>query len=122
MTQPEAEKHVLIVEDDPAIARALELRLSARGYAVKTAFDAVSAATVARRFTPDVALLDISMPGGDGFLVAERLQAMNANMPFIFITANSWPELRERAEAIGATGFFEKPFVAEELMQAIEAA
>ena len=115
-------KRVLVVEDDQSIAKALALRLKSIGCQANIANDAVTAATVARRCNPDVAVLDISMPGGDGFVVAERLRRQNDNLPIVFITANAQPELRERAMEMGATAFFSKPYVADELMNAIVAA
>jgi len=113
---------VLLVEDDRSIARALNLRLERNGYEVANAFDASTAATRARQCQPDVAILDISMPGGDGFMVAERLRSIRADLPMIFITANSQPEYRERAKRMGARAFFEKPFEASELLAAVAAA
>jgi two-component system KDP operon response regulator KdpE len=67
-------KKVLIVEDDKRIIAALNIRLRARGYDVCAAYDATLAMTQAIANLPDVALLDISLPGGDGFVVAERLR------------------------------------------------
>lgn len=113
-------KNVLLVEDDVDIANVIKMRLENNGYHVKTAFDAVTAATVARRFKPDVVLLDITMPGGDGFLVADRLRANQADTPFIFLTASDREDYRTRAEEIGAAAYLKKPFISEELMSTIE--
>ncbi len=117
-------KKILIVEDDKRIIAALNIRLRAKGYDVCAAYDATLAMTTAIANEPDLALLDISMPGGDGFLVAERLRnnATTANIPLIFITAMKQPELMEKAKAIGAAAFFEKPFESDDLVMAIEAA
>lgn len=113
---------VLIVEDDKAIAKTLELRLRAEGFAVDTAYDAATAAMVARRCSPDVAVLDISMPGGDGFLVAERLRAIFADVGIVFLTANSHPEMRARALSYEPRAFLNKPYSSEELVAAVAAA
>lgn len=117
-------KKVLIIEDDKSISLALGIRLKAMGYAVEAAADAVSAISQARKAEPDVVLLDIGLPGGDGFLVAERLQQLNqtAVTPIIFITASKQSGLRERAMELGAVRFLEKPFDATELADAIETA
>ncbi len=115
-------KTVLLVEDDKDIARALRLRISSHGYAVAVAHDAATALMVARKTNPDLIVLDISMPGGDGFVVAERMEAAFGRLPTIFITANSHPDLRAKALGIGAIGFFEKPLKADELIAAISAA
>ncbi len=100
------------------------MRLKAIGYTVHIARDAISAVAHARKTNPDVILLDISLPGGDGFLVAERLSKMisSAATPIIFITASKRVDLRERAMKLGAVGFLEKPFDATTLADAIESA
>ena len=117
-------KTVLLVEDDKKVALALGIRLKAMGYAVVTASDAVSAVSQARKSEPDVVLLDINLPGGDGFLVAQRLQQLvqTAASPIIFITASKRSELKRKAKELGAVRFLEKPFDATLLADAIETA
>ena len=117
-------KKILIVEDDKRIIAALNVRLRARGYDVCAAYDATLAMTQAMAHEPDLALLDISMPGGDGFIVAERLRAAapTAHIPIIFITALSQPELRERAKEMGAFAFLQKPIEDDELVAKIDEA
>ncbi len=117
-------KKIMIVEDDPDICRALSFRLSASGFEIVTASDAILAMTVAQRERPDLAILDINMPGGDGFKVATRMQD-NANLgaiPVIFITASKRPEHIQEAERIGAIGYFEKPFDSNLILQYINTA
>jgi two-component system OmpR family response regulator len=71
--------------------------------------------------TPDLILLDIMMPVGMGFSVAERLRDLGlAEIPIIFITASKRAGLRKTAQQLGAAGFFEKPYDAEELLAAIK--
>lgn len=115
-------KKVLLVEDDRKITLAVGVRLKAMGYELATASDAVSAVAQARKFAPDVVLLDINLPGGDGFVVAERLHSLmqTSATPIIFITASKQPGLETRAQAVGATAFLEKPFDATQLADAIE--
>ena len=118
-------KKILIVEDDKHIIAALNVRLRAEGYDVCAAYDATLAMTQAVAHEPDLALLDISMPGGDGFLVAERLRAAapTAHIPIIFITALSQSaELRKKAEGVGAFALIEKPFRDQDLVAKIDAA
>jgi len=112
---------LLLVEDDKAIARALKLRFAGHGFEVLVAYDASTAMTVARQGKPDLVVMDISMPGGDGFVVAERLEAAFGPIPTIFITANSHPSLHEKAMAQGASGFFQKPLDTQRLVAAAEA-
>ena len=115
-------KTVLLIEDDKKITLAIGIRLKAMGYDVASAADAVSAIAQARKSKPDVILLDINLPGGDGFLVAERLQSLlqTSATPIIFITASKQSGLKERATELGAVAFLEKPFDATELADAIE--
>jgi DNA-binding response OmpR family regulator len=115
---------ILILEDDRNIVRALTIRLKAKGYEVVAVYDAVMAGSLAMKQQPDLVLLDISLPGGDGFMVAERLQnsTVTAGVPMIFLTASKKPALRERAMALGAVAFFEKPYEAEDLLAAIHSA
>ncbi|MFK7978132.1 MAG: response regulator transcription factor [Halioglobus sp.] len=115
-------KKVLMVEDDHKLTIAMGIRLKAMGYDVSTAGDAVSAVAAARKYEPDMVLIDINLPGGDGFMVAERLQMLvqTAMIPFIFITASKEPGLKEKAIEMGAVAFLEKPFDASDLVDAIE--
>ncbi len=124
MGEDRAQVRVLIVEDDETIARALAARLTHEGYAVSVARDAVTAASAARKTPPDVALLDITMPAGDGFDVARRIDRMapGGAVPKIFITASKEPGLRKKAVEAGASAFVEKPFTADVLLAAIEEA
>src|ERR1700687_4449312 len=114
-------KKVLLVDDDNTILLGTGVRLKAVGYTVFTAKDAVSAVSAVRKNEPDVIVLDISLPAGDGFLVADRLQTLvgAAATPIIFITASENPALRERAMKLGAVGFLKKPFDATALADAI---
>ena len=101
---------------------ALSLRLSSMGYSVCSAADAVYAMNAALRCKPEVVLLDINLPGGDGFIVADRLRssAELAGTPIVFITASKDPEMKERAERYPSSRFIEKPFQAMQLTDAIE--
>jgi CheY-like chemotaxis protein len=115
-------KHtILVVEDEPRIVEVLTVRLRAAGYRVITAADAVLAGMLALKHRPDLVLLDISMPGGNGLMVAERLQngGTTAGIPIIVLTASRQPGLRANALALGAVAFFEKPYDAHQLLAAI---
>lgn len=117
-------KKVLLVDDDNIILLHTGVRLKSMGYTVFTAKDAINAVAAVRKNEPDVVVLDISLPAGDGFVVAERLQNLSgsAATPIIFITASDNPALRERAMKLGAVGFLKKPFDATSLADAIEMA
>ena len=121
-TLPGAKK-ILIVEDDSRIAKALAVRLHSAGFETATAYDALTAVSTGVKIQPDLMLLDISMPAGDGFMVAERLQSLlPTRTPVIFLTASKQASLREKASALGAAGYFEKPFDAETLLTSIRQA
>jgi len=114
---------ILVIEDD-AVARAdLEARLAANGYIVARAADAASALTVVNRERPDLILLDLGLPGGDGFLVLERLRkiAALAVIPVLVITGRSDAETRKRVEALGVAPLLAKPVETEVLLAAIRA-
>jgi DNA-binding response OmpR family regulator len=116
-------KQILIIEDDQKIAMALAVRLKAAGYEATTTYDALTGLNAAVRNPPALVLLDISMPAGNGFSVAERIQALIPTpTPIIFITASKQPGFKEKAKKLGAAGYFEKPFEAEELFGAIRQA
>ena len=116
-------KLVLIVEDDFKIAKALALRLNAAGYNTALAQDGLSGVQCAAANLPDLVLLDISLPAGDGFSVAQRIQThVPVPVPMIFLTASNRPEFRERARGLGAVGFFEKPFEPDAVLCAIQQA
>jgi len=117
-------KSVLLVDDNNTVLLTLGVRLKGMGYIVYTAKDAINAVSAVRKSSPDIVVLDISLPAGDGFLVAERLQNLtgSAATPIIFITASDNPMHRERAKKLGAVAFLQKPFDATSLADAIESA
>lgn len=114
-------KSILIIEDEPLVAKALSIRLKTAGYKSTTAYDAATGLMAFKKTQPDMVLLDINLPAGDGFMVAERIMEQSSTMlPIIFITASKNPEFLNIAKDMGAAGFFEKPYEAKELMAAIE--
>ena len=117
-------KKILIVEDDRKIALAVAVRLKAHGYQVITAFDAVGGTWLCAKHLPDLVILDISMPAGSGFDVAERIQNMvqTVGTPMIFMTASRKPEFLAKATELGAAAFIEKPFSDGELIARVRQA
>jgi CheY-like chemotaxis protein len=115
-------KTVLLIDDDSVFLLTIGVRLKSMGYTVYTAKDGVSAISVVRKTNPDVIVLDVSLPAGGGFLVAERLRSLisSAATPIIFVTASEKPGLAERAMKLGAVAFLAKPFDATTLADAIE--
>jgi DNA-binding response OmpR family regulator len=118
-----AAKKILIVEDDHRVAAGLALRMEAEGFETMVALDGLAGVRSAVQSRPDLVLLDISLPAGDGFTVAERIQRhISAPVPIIFLTASQRPEFRLKAQELGAAGFFQKPFEARELLAAVHQA
>lgn len=114
-------KSVLIIEDDRKIAMALTLRLNAAGYKATSAFDGLTGVAAAVANPPDLVVLDVCLPVRDGFVVAEEIQALlRPPIPIIFITASKQPGFRQKANALKAAAYFEKPYEAEGLLVAIQ--
>ena len=97
------------------------MRLRASEYETSFASDAVMALSVAKKERPDLILLDLGLPGGDGFLVLERMKNMGllASTPVIVISARDPKTNEKRALDAGAEAFFQKPIDNEQLMKAI---
>jgi DNA-binding response OmpR family regulator len=117
-----AAKKILIVEDDADIRNLINVRLRARNYDTAFAGDAITAMTVARRESPDLVVLDLGLPGGDGFLIMERMKSIASlsATPVIVVTASDPATSRDRALAAGASAFLTKPIDMAELAAAVE--
>lgn len=117
-------KRVLIVDDDPDPVLGLGVRLQAGGFDTVTATDAISAISVAQRELPDVVILDLGLPAGDGFTVMERLSSIPAlaRVPVIVLSARDPAANKRRAMDAGATAYFQKPCDNEDLMEAVSRA
>ncbi|MFT5138876.1 MAG: two-component system response regulator (stage 0 sporulation protein F) [Lysobacterales bacterium] len=114
-------KSILIIEDDIAIAKALTIRMKTAGYKANMTHDAVTGLIMAKKVLPDLILLDVNLPGGNGFLLAERLMVqLPTATPIIFITASKDPDFLKMANDIGAAGYFEKPYDIKEVLEAIK--
>jgi DNA-binding response OmpR family regulator len=114
---------ILIVDDDPDLRRGLNLRLRSQHYDTAYATDGFSAIAMAQKEKPDLIILDIGLPAGDGFVVLERLQqnASLSTIPVIVLSARDPQATREKTMRAGATAFFQKPADNAELLNAIRA-
>lgn len=112
---------ILVVDDDPDLVRALRLRLRANNYDVSTATDGYSAIASAQKDRPALIILDLGLPVGDGFVVLDRLQNIDAlaGVPVIVLSARDPQMNEERALKAGAAAFFQKPADNEELLNVI---
>lgn len=114
-------KKILVVDDDQDMLRLLNARLKSQGYEVAFAQDGVSCISQARREKPDLILLDLGLPAGDGYKTLERIRGLLplADTPVIVYTAQSEETAKQKAMAAGADMFFEKTIDKEELLAAI---
>jgi len=112
---------ILIVDDDPDLRRRLNLRLRANHFDTAYATDGFSAIAMAQKERPDLIILDIGLPAGDGFIVLDRLQqsAQLSSIPVIILTARDPQFNRERTMKAGACGFLQKPADSNELLDLI---
>jgi two-component system KDP operon response regulator KdpE len=117
-------KRILIVEDDADVRMGLHVRLKANHYDISFAVDALSSVAEARKHEPDLILLDLGLPAGDGFLAMDRLKAVPALaiIPIIVVSGRSGAANRERALKAGAKAFLEKPVDNAELLAVIRQA
>jgi DNA-binding response OmpR family regulator len=117
-------KKILIVDDERDIVKALTIRLGASGYEVVSAYDGAQGVFLAHKEKPDLILLDIRMPSGDGFSVAEKLKqtSRTTRIPILFLTGSPEREAEEKALALGARFYIKKPYDPEELLDAVKRA
>src|SRR3984885_5069071 len=102
---------ILVIDDDQHLLLGLTPRLQAHGYKVVSAPDAVSAVSVARKELPDLVILDLGLPAGDGFVVLERMKGLPdlVAIPVIVLSARDPTGNKKRALEAGAIAFFQKP-------------
>ncbi len=117
-------KKVLIVDDNEDLSMALRILLRAHNYATVVADDAVSAISQAKDEKPDLILLDLGLPAGDGFLVMEQLSNVDAlaSIPVIVLSARDQELNKARSLEAGAKEFFQKPADGNALLASIKRA
>ena len=115
---------ILIVDDDPDLRQALRLRLRANHYDTVHAGDGYSAIAQAYKEHPNLIILDLGLPAGDGFVVLDRLQRDDklSSIPVIVLTARDPQTTEQLSLQAGATAFFQKPADNAELLNVIKAA
>ena len=117
-------KKILIIEDDADVQLGYHIRLKANNYDTLFASDAPASLSEARKHQPDLIILDLGLPGGDGFVVMERLKTNPhlAVIPIIVVSARDPYSNRERALKAGAKAFLQKPVDNGELLAVIRQA
>ena len=110
---------VLVCDDEPGIVELLRVSLEFQGFEVATADCGTAAVDVARTFSPDVVVLDVMMPGMDGFDTLARLRADGSHAPVLFLTAKDAVADRVRGLTEGGDDYVTKPFSLEEVIARI---
>src|SRR5436190_871481 len=115
-------QRILIIEDDEKTALAICLRLKAHGYATWIAGDGVSGLNKATHCKPDLIIMDIALPAGNGLALAKHIQTLpeTRSIPIIFATAKDEPQLRQKALQCGAVGLLRKPYEPETLVSLVK--
>jgi len=116
----ESTDKILVVEDEPSLVETLQYNLMRQGYRVCTARDGVAALEVARRETPDAIILDIMLPGLDGFEVC-RILRREMTVPILMLTARDEEIDKVVGLEVGADDYLTKPFSMRELLARVKA-
>ncbi|MCP4652053.1 MAG: response regulator [Candidatus Omnitrophica bacterium] len=118
-----ARAKILVVDDNPDIVEMVQLRLQANDYSVVTALDGMQALEKAESEQPDLILLDISMPGMDGFETGSKLKKnpVTEDIPIIMVTAKGQHnDVLQAIAEVGAKGYVIKPYRPEVLLEKVE--
>ena len=111
---------VLLVDDDKELLRIIKRTLELEGYCVDTANGGQPAVTQLKTCKPDLILLDIMMPGMDGYEVLEHIRK-SSGVPVLMLTALGEVDAIEKSLSLGADGYIIKPFRSEELVARVKA-
>ena len=115
-----ANKRILIVEDDKHIAEGIKLNLGLLGYDVAIAGDGIAGLEQWRRWQPDLIVLDIMLPGIDGFSVLQRIRLEDERIPILILSARGEPDDRIQGLTGGVDDYLTKPFNLEEFQLRIQ--
>ena len=113
---------ILVADDDPVILRLLQVNFNLEGYEVHTATRGEEALDKAREHLPDIILLDVMMPGVDGWEVCRQLKEDQATaaIPVIFLSARAQDQDRRRGYELGVVAYVTKPFDPGELIEVVQ--
>ncbi len=118
--RPQKAQTILVIEDNQDMLQLLKRILEPEGYRVILSVDGACGMTLLREAKPDLVLLDIMMPGPDGFMTLNSIRQYS-NIPVIMVTAKREPETLQRAIDLGADDYVKKPFRPGELLARIKA-
>lgn len=116
------QRTVLIIEDEKLIIVSTQMVLEAAGFRVESATNGEDGIAKAKAHTPDLVLLDIMMPGIDGWETLTRLKrdAATATIPVVIFTAREHSRGHQKSAEMGAADYFRKPFEPDELIELVE--
>ena len=114
-------KRILVIDDEVELVKAVQIRLQTNGYEVEVAYDGLTGVDKAKKDKPDLILLDIIMPGMDGYEVAKNLLAMpqTRDIKIIVFTASQQRDLEDKCKELGITTFIMKPFETPNLLEMV---
>ena len=115
------EARLLVVDDEPNILELLAASLRFAGFEVATATNGREALAEARRYRPDLVVLDVMMPDMDGFAVVRRMRGEGSTAPVLFLTARDATEDKVTGLTLGGDDYVTKPFSLEEVVARIRA-
>jgi DNA-binding response OmpR family regulator len=119
--QGDALAEILVVEDDPIIRQTVEYALRRAGFGTRTSGDGLEALEMARAHPPDLILLDLMLPGLDGFSFAEQIRTTDKDVAIVMVTALDQERDKVRGLDAGADDYITKPFSIEELLARVRA-
>jgi len=116
-------KKILLIDDEPELIKAVEIRLKSTGYEVSVAYDGRAGICEAKEIKPDLIILDLLMPIMDGYAVANELKddPETKHIPIIILTASQREDLKTRCRELGVTSFIMKPFETSDLLMVVKA-
>ncbi len=116
-----SEKKILIVDDEPSIVLSLDYLMRKNGFRPFIARDGEEALAIAGKELPALVILDVMMPGMDGYEVCEKLKSdpLTSSIKIIFLSAKSGKEAIEKGMSVGADKYLTKPFNTRQIMQEV---
>jgi two-component system KDP operon response regulator KdpE len=120
----EKRNKIMVIEDNQEHLMALAIKLRAHGFEIVSAGDGATAMTVVNREKPDAVILDLGLPGGDGFVVLQRMHSLSNTvaLPVVVVTARPAQTNQTLALEQGAVAFLQKPVKTVELLAALRKA
>ncbi len=122
MSKPKRQETILVVEDDPTLRMSLRVALRSAGYRVETAATGPEGLDKALSARLDLVLLDVMLPGMNGFEVCQSIREWNSELPVLMVTAKGEEEDKVRGLGLGADDYVVKPFGVAELLARVDAA